>query len=83
VTIDGRVARVVADGCGLVLRANGAPIRVDAPTAADGCAWRVPAGTDGIAVAAGTLRTAGDTLRLSANGVQVTPVHPAGANSAP
>jgi hypothetical protein len=83
VTIDGRVARVVANGCGLILRANGASVRVDAPTAPDGCAWRFPAGTDGIAVAAGTLRTTGDTLRLSASGVQVTPVQPAGAKSAP
>jgi len=34
----------------------------------------VPAALDGIAVASGTLRVAGDTLRLTANGVQVTPV---------
>jgi len=43
-------------------------------TDAGGCAWRVPSDAQGFAVAAGTLRTAGDTLRLTANGVRVTPV---------
>ena len=43
-------------------------------TDAGGCAWQLSSDASGVAVAAGTLRTAGDTLRLMANGVQVTPV---------
>ena len=73
--IDGRVAAVTADGCALHLRTGGGPpLRVEASRPGGTCAWRVPAALDGIAVAAGTLRVAGDTLRLTANGVQVTPV---------
>ena len=75
VTVDGRVVDVAPDGCGLRLDAGeGPPLRVDAARPDGACAWRVPTALDGIAVAAGTLRAAGDTLRLTANGVQVTPV---------
>lgn len=76
VTVDGRIADVARDGCTLHLDAEtGPPLRVDAVRAGEeSCAWQVPADIEGFAVAAGTLRTAGDTLRLNANGVQVTPV---------
>lgn len=84
VTVDGRIVDVPPDGCGLRLDAgDGPPLRVDAPRPGDTCAWRVPTALDGIAVAAGTLRAAGDTLRLSANGVAVTPLRPSRANAAP
>lgn len=85
VTIDGHITGVAQGGCTLHLDAETGPfLRVDASrTGADACAWQVPAGTEGFAVAAGTLRTTGDTLRLSANGVQVTPLQPSGGNSAP
>ncbi|MFB6249150.1 MAG: hypothetical protein ABEL97_11330 [Salinibacter sp.] len=75
VTVDGRVVGVAPEGCGLRLDAgDGPPLRVDAPRPGGACAWQVPTALDGIAAAAGTLRAAGDTLRLTANGVQVTPV---------
>jgi hypothetical protein len=85
VTVDGRIAGVARDGCTLHLATDtGPPLRVDAArTGTDTCAWQVPAGTDGFAVAAGTLRTAADTLRLTANGVQVTPLRSSGGNPAP
>jgi hypothetical protein len=75
-TVDGRIADVRQSGCTLHLATGGGPpLRVDAARIGDSsCAWRVPTGEEGIAVAAGTLRVDGDTLRLSANGVQVTPV---------
>jgi hypothetical protein len=75
VVVDGRIAAVRRDGCRLLLdAAERPPIRVDAPHPADSCAWTLPASLDGVAAAAGTLHADGDTLRLSANGVQVTPV---------
>lgn len=76
VVIDGRIVGIRQNGCTVVLDAgkNGRLI-VDAHRTGDGtCAWRVPAETDGFAVAAGTLRSANDMLRLTANGVRVTPV---------
>ncbi|MFB6098836.1 MAG: hypothetical protein ABEK84_06970 [Salinibacter sp.] len=76
VAVDGRITSVGSDGCVLRLDAGDEPpllVRSSHPD--DGaCAWRVPTETDGFAVAAGTLRTANDTLRLIANGVRVTPV---------
>jgi hypothetical protein len=84
VTVDGRIAGVLPDGCGLRLDAgDGPPLRVDAPRPGGACTWQVPTALDGIAAAAGTLRAAGDTLRLTANGVQVTPFRPSRANAAP
>lgn len=82
-TVEGRVAAVSADGCTLQLATEeGPPLLVTAPQAeSDECAWQVPAGEDGIAVAAGTLRAADDTLRIAANGVQVTPVRFADSDS--
>ncbi len=73
--IDGRIVAVRANGCEVYLAAGRTPLVVTAARTDNGsCAWRVPADTDGFAVAAGTLRAATDTLRLTANGVQVTPV---------
>ena len=84
VTVDGRIVGVPPDGCGLRLDAgDGPPLHVDAPRPGGPCAWQVPTALDGIAAAAGTLRAAGDTLRLTANGVQVTPFRPSRANAAP
>ena len=84
VTVDGRVVDVAPDGCALRLDAGeGPPLRVDAPRPDGACAWRVPPPLEGIAVATGTLRATGDTLRLTANGVQVTPFRPSRANAAP
>jgi hypothetical protein len=76
VPVDGRIVDVTPDGCALRLDTEtGPPLRVEAlRTGADTCAWRVPTDTEGFAVATGPLRTKRDTLRLSANGVQVTPV---------
>jgi len=76
VTVDGRIAGIWADGCASALDGGGgAPVIVEALRSGDGsCAWQLPTGTEGIAAAAGTLRVMNDTLRLSANGVQVTPV---------
>ncbi len=76
VSVDGRIGRVTRNGCTLYLETeDGPPLLVNAPRAeASACAWQVPDTTDGFAVAAGTLRVERDTLRLSANGVQVTPV---------
>lgn len=73
VTVDGRITRIAEDGCQLALDTTPA-LYVDAARSAEGCAWTVPAGADGVAIATGTLRRIGDSLRLSANGVQVTPV---------
>ncbi len=79
VTVDGRIASVTRDGCTLHLATDGGPpLRVDAPrTEEASCAWRVPGGTKGFTVTSGTLRTDRDTLRLLANGVQITPLHSA------
>ena len=75
ITVDGRIVDVGQSGCTLHLATGGPPLRVDAVRTGDSsCAWQVPTGEEGVAVAAGTLRVDGDTLRLSANGVQVTPV---------
>jgi hypothetical protein len=75
VTIDGRITAIRAGGCEVQLAIDAAPLVVAAPrTDAGDCAWQVPNSAPGVAVAAGTLRTAGDTLRLTANGVRVTPV---------
>ena len=75
VTIDGRITAVWASGCDMQLATDATPLVVAAPrTDAGDCAWQVPNSTPGVAVAAGTLRTAEDTLRLTANGVRVTPV---------
>lgn len=76
VAVDGRIGGVAQNGCTAYLETDGGPaLRLDAARdSANNCAWRLPSGHDGIAAAAGTVRAAGDTLRLSANGVQVTPV---------
>ena len=75
VTIDGRITAIRAGGCEVQLAIDATPLVVAAPrTDAGNCAWQVPNSAPGVAVAAGTLRTAGDTLRLTANGVRVTPV---------
>ena len=76
VTVDGRIERVAQDGCAVYLHTDGGPpLRVDAARDSTGpCAWQLPPGSDGIAAATGPLRADGDTLRLPANGVQVTPV---------
>lgn len=76
VTVDGRIADVTRDGCVLHLEADdGPPLRVEADRLDDGaCRWQIPADTEGFVVAAGSLRTANDTLRLTANGVQITPL---------
>ncbi len=83
VTVGGRIAGVMQDGCVLHLATGvGSPLRVDATRTGEGaCRWQVPGGTDGFAVVAGTLRADGDALRLSANGVRVTPVHTLDAGS--
>ena len=75
VTIDGRITAIRAGGCEVQLAIDAAPLVVAAPRTDTGeCAWQVPNSAPGVAVAAGTLRTAEDTLRLTANGVRVTPV---------
>ena len=75
VTIDGRITAVWASGCDMQLATDATPLVVAASQSEAGdCAWQVPTDARGFAVAAGTLRTAGDTLRLTANGVRVTPV---------
>jgi hypothetical protein len=75
VTIDGRITAVWASGCDMQLATDATPLVVAASRSEAGdCAWQVPSDAQGFAVAAGTLRTAGDTLRLTANGVRVTPV---------
>ena len=75
VTIDGRITAVRASGCDMQLATDATPLVVAAPrTDAGDCAWQVPNSAPGVAVAAGTLRAANDTLRLTANGVRVTPV---------
>jgi len=85
VTVDGRIGAVAQDGCTVYLRTDdGPPLRVDAARDSTGtCAWQLPAGLEDIAAATGTLRVERDTLRLPANGVQVTPLRLAGAKSAP
>lgn len=74
--VDGRIAAVRDDGCTLRLETHeGPPLLVTAArTEDDSCVWQIPAGTDGVATASGTFRTGEDTLRLTANGVEVTPV---------
>ena len=75
VTIDGRITAVRASGCDMQLATDATPLVVAASRSEAGdCAWQVPSDAQGFAVAAGTLRTAGGTLRLTANGVRVTPV---------
>lgn len=76
VTVEGRVTAVTESGCGYRLdTGDQPPLLVRAVRTDDGsCAWQMPVEIDGFAVAAGTLRTAGDTLRLTVNGVRVTPV---------
>ena len=75
VTIDGRITAVRASGCDMRLATDATPLVVAASRSEAGdCAWQVPSDAQGFAVAAGTLRTAEDTLRLTANGVRVTPV---------
>jgi hypothetical protein len=75
VTVDGRITAIRASGCEVHLNTDETPLVVTSPrTDVEDCAWQVPEDTQGFAVAAGTLRTAVDTLRLTANGVRVTPV---------
>lgn len=87
VTIDGRITAVRASGCEIHLVTDASPLIVTAPrpkggssrraarrTDAGDCAWQVPEDAKGFAVASGTLRVADDTLRLSADGVRVTPI---------
>lgn len=85
VTMDGRISARIGEGCTLQLDTeNGPPLRIEAARTADGaCTWQVPATLDGIAAATGMLRIDGDTLRLSANGVQVTPLRQSGTDSDP
>lgn len=74
-TVDGRIIAVRAGGCTLHLATDATPLVISAArTDAGDCAWQVPSDAQGFAVAAGTLRVEDDTLRLAANGVQVTPV---------
>ncbi len=74
-TVDGRITRVGPNGCEVRLDTDATPLVVTtARTDAGNCAWQVPEDAQGVAVAAGTLRVAGDTLRLTANGVRVTPI---------
>ena len=82
VTIDGRITAVRASGCDMQLATDATPLVVAASRSEAGdCAWQVPNDAQGFAVAAGTLRTAGDTLRLTANGVRVTPVRVSNSDS--
>ena len=83
VTVDGRIAARGDNGCTVNLDTeNGPPLRIEAIRSEnDTCTWQVPAELDGIAAATGTLRAENDTLRLSANGVQVTPVQVAEPDS--
>ena len=82
VTIDGRITAVRASGCDMQLATDATPLVVAASRSEAGdCAWQVPSDAQGFAVAAGTLRTAGDTLRLTANGVRVTPVRVSNSDS--
>jgi hypothetical protein len=76
VTVDGRIEKVGQNGCTLHLAIDDEPsLRVEAGRLDDGsCAWRVSPDVGGFAVASGPLRTVRDTLRLSARGVQVTPL---------
>ena len=75
VTIDGRITALRKNGCEVHLSTDAAPLVVTARRIAGGnCAWQVPRDAQGFAVASGTLRVADDTLRLTANGVRVTPV---------
>ena len=83
VTVDGRIEARADNGCTIHLDTeDGPPLRIESVrTNDDGCAWQVPAPLDGIAAAVGTLRAENDTLRLTANGVQVTPVQVAAPDS--
>lgn len=74
--IDGRIAAVRDGGCTLQLATEeGPPLLVTAArTETDECAWQLSNVDGDIAAAAGSLQAADDTLRLTANGVQVTPV---------
>lgn len=76
VVVDSRIMDRTDNGCALVLETEqAAPLRIEASSSDDGsCAWQVPRGTDGFALAAGTLQTSGDTLSVRTNGVRVTPV---------
>ncbi|WP_263784703.1 hypothetical protein [Salinibacter grassmerensis] len=77
VAVEGRIAAVGTAGCEVTLAAGSRPLVVAAPaTEASGCAWTVPGDAQGFAVATGTLRTTDDTLRLTADGVRVTPIRP-------
>lgn len=75
-TVDGRIASVGTDGCSFRFETPGdttvvvEAVRRDAGT----CAWSIEPDADGVAATQGTLRIAGDTLRLSATGVQRTPL---------
>lgn len=76
VIVDGRITGIPSDGCALSLdTGKNPPLRVEAAQTPDGdCTWHIPAETHGFAVAVGSLRVDRDTLHLTANGVQVTPV---------
>lgn len=76
VTVDGRIADVTRGGCVLHLETDdGPPLHVEADRGDDGtCRWQIPADTEGFVVAAGSLRTVNDTLRITAPGVQITPL---------
>lgn len=77
VTADGRIARVTNSGCTLVLDGEGQPsLRIDAVRTDNECTWKLPRDASGFAVAAGTLRRTEDTLRMSARGVELTPIGP-------
>lgn len=81
ITMDGRITGVSDDGCQVNLDTNTAPpLRIEAPRSAGDCAWTMPSGTNGIAAATGTLRVSDDALRLSASGVQVTPIRMSASN---
>lgn len=81
-TVDGRITKVGPDGCEVRLdTGRGLLVVTAARTDAGDCTWAVPRDAQGFAVAAGTLRVSGDTLRLTANGVRVTPIRPSTPDS--
>lgn len=83
VTVDGRIEARADNGCTIHLDTeDGPPLRIEALHSEDDtCTWQGPTDLNGIAVAPGTLRAENDPLRLTANGVQVTPVQVAAPDS--
>lgn len=83
VTVDGRIAAVTDEGCTVHLETAGeSPLRVEARrTGEAACAWQMPPDANGFVVGAGTLQVTNDSLHLSANGLQETPVQFDGPDS--